>query len=58
MFLGGTLCKCTHDQRHRGTAAKALGKLGIVTLRDLIGWFPRRYEDRALCEADHGPHPW
>ena len=26
--------------------AKALGKLGIVTLRDLIGWFPRRYEDR------------
>ena len=26
--------------------AKALEKLGIVTLRDLIGWFPRRYEDR------------
>ena len=26
--------------------AKALSKLGIVTLRDLIGWFPRRYEDR------------
>ena len=26
--------------------AKALEKLGISTLRDLIGWFPRRYEDR------------
>ena len=26
--------------------AKALGKLGIATLGDLIGWFPRRYEDR------------
>ena len=26
--------------------AKALGKLGIRTLRDLISWFPRRYEDR------------
>ncbi|MBQ9330081.1 MAG: ATP-dependent DNA helicase RecG [Oscillibacter sp.] len=26
--------------------AKALGKLGIATLRDLISWFPRRYEDR------------
>ena len=26
--------------------AKALGKLGIHTLRDLISWFPRRYEDR------------
>ena len=25
---------------------KALGKLGIFTLGDLIGWFPRRYEDR------------
>ena len=30
--------------------AKALEKLGLRTLRDLIGWFPRRYEDRtALC---------
>lgn len=28
------------------TKAKALGKLGIFTLGDLIGWFPRRYEDR------------
>lgn len=28
--------------------AKALGKLGIRTLRDLISWFPRRYEDRTL----------
>ena len=26
--------------------AKALGKLGIFTLGDLVGWFPRRYEDR------------
>ena len=26
--------------------AKALEKLGILTLRDLIGYFPRRYEDR------------
>lgn len=29
------------DQR-----AKALGRLGIFTLRDLISYFPRRYEDR------------
>jgi ATP-dependent DNA helicase RecG len=28
--------------------AKALGKLGIATLRDLISWFPRRYEDRTV----------
>ena len=26
--------------------AKALGKLGISTLGDLIAWFPHRYEDR------------
>ncbi len=26
--------------------AKALQKLGIATLGDLISWFPRRYEDR------------
>ena len=26
--------------------AKALSKLGITTLQDLIGYFPRRYEDR------------
>ena len=26
--------------------AKALAKLDIRTLRDLISWFPRRYEDR------------
>ncbi len=26
--------------------AKALNRLGIYTLRDLIAWFPRRYEDR------------
>ena len=30
--------------------AKALGKLGIGTLRDLISWFPRRYEDRTACK--------
>ena len=28
------------------TRAKALSKLGIATLQDLIGYFPRRYEDR------------
>ena len=28
------------------TRAKALEKLGITTLRDLIGYFPRTYEDR------------
>jgi hypothetical protein len=26
--------------------AKALNKLGIATLQDLISWFPRRYDDR------------
>lgn len=26
--------------------AKALGKLGIVTLQDLLAYFPRRYDDR------------
>ena len=26
--------------------AKSLNKLGIRTLRDLIGWFPRKYDDR------------
>jgi len=26
--------------------AKALNKLGISTLRDLISWFPRKYDDR------------
>jgi len=30
------------------TRAKALGKLGITTLRDLISYFPRAYEDRTL----------
>ena len=26
--------------------AKSLNKLGISTLRDLIAWFPRKYDDR------------
>ncbi len=30
------------------TRAKALNKLGISTLRDLISYFPRAYEDRTL----------
>jgi len=30
------------------TRAKALGKLGIATLKDLISFFPRGYEDRTL----------
>ena len=30
------------------TRAKALEKLGITTLRELIGFFPRRYEDRSV----------
>ena len=30
------------------TRAKALEKLGVHTLRDLIGFFPRRYEDRSV----------
>ena len=30
------------------TRAKALGKLGITTLQDLVGYFPRRYEDRTM----------
>lgn len=30
------------------TRAKALNKLGIATLRDLISYFPRAYEDRTL----------
>ena len=30
------------------TRAKALAKLGITTLQDLIGYFPRRYEDRTM----------
>ncbi len=28
--------------------AKSLGKLGIVTLRDLVSFFPRAYEDRSI----------
>ena len=30
--------------------AKALNKLGIYTLRDLISWFPRRYDDRTQAK--------
>lgn len=37
--------------------AKALGKLGIATLRDLISWFPRKYDDRTQAKkiADLAP---
>ena len=31
--------------------AKALSKLGITTLQDLIGYFPRRYEDRTMTRT-------
>ncbi|MCI2055624.1 MAG: ATP-dependent DNA helicase RecG [Oscillibacter sp.] len=31
--------------------AKALAKLNICTLRDLISWFPRRYEDRSALKT-------
>ncbi|MCI8398301.1 MAG: ATP-dependent DNA helicase RecG [Oscillibacter sp.] len=31
--------------------AKALQKLGILTMEDLIGWFPRRYEDRRAVKT-------
>ncbi len=31
--------------------AKALTKLGITTLQDLIGYFPRRYEDRTMTRS-------
>ena len=31
--------------------AKALSKLGIATLQDLIGYFPRRYEDRTMTRT-------
>ena len=30
--------------------AKALNKLGISTLRDLISWFPRKYDDRRAAK--------
>ena len=33
------------------TRAKALAKLGITTLQDLIGYFPRRYEDRTMTRS-------
>lgn len=46
--------------------AKALAKLDIRTLRDLISWFPRRYEDRTVLRSiaelpEDGPpaaRPW
>ena len=34
--------------------AKALGKLGIATLQDLISYFPRAYEDRRTRKAVRG----
>ncbi len=30
--------------------AKALGRLGITTLRDLVGYFPRKYDDRTALK--------
>ena len=38
--------KCIGEQR-----AKALGKLGIRTLQDLVSYFPRRYEDRTQTKS-------
>ena len=35
--------------------AKALSKLGIATLQDLIGYFPRRYEDRTMTRTIREP---
>ena len=35
--------------------AKALNKLGIKTLRDLIAWFPRKYEERLCFRHDRIP---
>ena len=47
---GTAMAELTTDVRTiRGIGeqrAKALAKLGITTLRDLIGWFPRKYDDR------------
>ncbi len=38
------------------TRAKALGKLGIVSLRDLLNHFPRNYEDRSqICPISEAP---
>ena len=31
--------------------AQSLRKLGLVTVRDLLTWFPRRYEDRRTIKA-------
>ena len=39
------------------TRAKALAKLGITTLQELIGYFPRRYEDRTMTRP-FGSWPW
>ncbi|MCR5577144.1 MAG: ATP-dependent DNA helicase RecG [Oscillospiraceae bacterium] len=30
--------------------AQALNKLGVFSLRDLVSFFPRRYEDRSVCK--------
>ena len=37
--------------------AKALGKLGIATLRDLISYFPRAYDDRSALRRIAGLVP-
>ena len=38
--------------------AKALGKLGIATLRDLISYFPRAYDDRSALRRIADLVPW
>jgi len=39
------------------TRAGLMGKLGIRTLRDLIGYFPRAYEDRTVFKEINGLTP-
>ena len=46
------LCTGVQDIKGIGeTRAKALAKLGIVTLRDLIAYFPRTYDDRTQLKS-------
>ena len=37
--------------------AKALGKLGIATLQDLISYFPRAYDDRTALRPSRTWRP-